>query len=665
MQNDCETHPSLLDLFTPPDDSRRGVFGLMCALSGDAVFMDSVMSAFTGLTARQRERLGRISMALFLDGSHGQIEDMPGLAWGFPIQGKPKIELMHAKVALLGYGPAAVGKPDYFRLIIFTGNWTTDAVNAQLNIVWYCDYDTTSSQPAKQEAADIYVCLDFWRSLLKLMDNGKGYYLLAQPVSERTTWFIKHIEKVVPKPGETWTARFFSNITGEARKNHGVFTRNSIGAQVIERICRDRKARNFICCGSGFYEKAGRKPEEPEVLRDVVRLLQQKRGGLTANLSGENKYLVINEKTSGAVGHWLKRGEPGDDSWAFCRPYTVENPGASLHAKYLFIANWVFKTERYASGLIYIGSANISKQGFALGPGTGGNVEAGVFFSLEECPSEEELCTMLGIADEEVDPSDILDKTDDEETEKGTMGLPPPPPIHYLVWDHEGKTLRIPQIDENECWKIISIGGKSVSAGLNVVRLDKECPGFSVELVAQRNGRKQTWRVPVFVEHGTFCTPAPVPKTAHELLASVVDFPDSLPEDDDPDSGDRPEDPGRLGLRKRGNTAAQVLSEERIRLSEFPLHLATTLVETIAQKNQLISEDMMPDWVAHLRRLLLHELDPVVSQKLRALGIDFLETMRSAAGFASPVTTAEYLGLIDEVRKMWWPVGSGQKEATR
>ena len=642
--------PSLLDLFVPPDEMRKGVFGLMCALSADTSFIESALQNFTGQTANQRKQIGHCSMALFLDPSHRNLESIPGLAWGYPIpkeKQKRKIYLMHAKVALLGFGESAAGDPNLYRLIVITGNWTAHAVNAEINLVWYCDYDCTK-EPQKQEIADIYESITFWRTLLDVDDSGNGYYHLAEPLRKKIKNFFSSIEISMKQPGKNWVPRFFSNIFEGKAKENEFFKKDSMGTQVLARIAKDDKRRNFICCGSGFFENHGETPEEPEVLKNIVGNIQ-KNNGLTKKLAPRYKYLVINGPTSGAAGYWFKE-KTEECCWTFYEPRHPANNKASLHAKYIFVANWVQKTKQYTSGLLYLGSGNLSKQGFALGPGTGGNAEAGVFLEINESCEEKDLCEKLGISDNTVDP-DSLQEIGNEDTEKGALKVPPLPPITSCLWNREDRMLSWEWGQNADEWVSVSLQERTVTREeCNLHLAERHEPSFSIELRAKHNNIEECWNIPVFTEDGDFYRPPPRPKMPDEIIASIIGFPDVMPEEEEEEEEEEFIDDAKTKRRQKDNGN---LTEARKSLREFPLHLATSLIEIIAQKNQMITEGQMPDWIAHLRRALLEEMDKEVAEKMRSIKLAFLEPLKEVEGFAPRKPTNDYKQLIDEISRTW------------
>lgn len=325
-----ETRPSLLNLFAAPGN-RKGVFGLVCGLSADEQFMNSALDSFTGRSKPQRLYFGDISLALFYDIHNKPLQGVPGLYNPSPGGNMPeKIACMHAKVALLGFGESAAGQPDYYRLIVSTGNWTKEAVNNSINLVWFCDYDANQKEGQEQEAKDINEAVLFWQQLLGVNNGKSGYYQLDDLVRERIEAFLGAIARAIPAPGTGYTPRFISNLLdGKGAVIPGAFQADSMGAQVIQRFNEAGQRRNFIICGSGFFEQAatGDKIGEPEVIQNLL-------GNLPLTKKPE-RWLVVNPGTCGAAGPWMRSIFDTTD-WVLCSPKhpEIDKSPYNFHAKY-------------------------------------------------------------------------------------------------------------------------------------------------------------------------------------------------------------------------------------------------------------------------------------------------------------------------------------------
>lgn len=630
MRDRKEPRPSLLDLFAAPGDRRRGVFGLVCGLSADEQFMDSALERFSGRSKNQRLYNGHFSLALFLDIHNKPVQGLPGLFNPFPGRNMPEeIRLMHAKVALLGFGESSVGTPDYYRLIVSTGNWTKEAVNNSINIVWSCDYNLTQKEKKKQESKDINEAVVFWEHLLGINSDKNGYYRTDGPAKARIKDFLSTIVRDVPDPGKKYLPRFISNLLNDKGKAiSNTFRADSIGAQFIQRFKKKDKQRNLIICGSGFFEQAstGGKTGEPEVIKDLLANLTEK-NVLTKD---PERWLVVNPRTCGAAGPWIRNNFDNID-WDLCRPKhpDFDKVPFTFHAKYVFTA--YRKNDFFSRGILYLGSGNLSKQGFTAAPGSGGNIEAGVIIEVERYDDTTKLCMSLGIdPDKDLEVDNIPEDTQGEDSEQPAGEIQLPPPIVSCFWTSKTGKLIWNWTDTD--WQDVTLIDQTIRPpGCTEMNITGEPPNFSlgVKVSAKLDGKSYEWLIPVFSENYMFCRPPAQHRTGQEKIDTLAAFPQYSCEDDDPT-----EEPGEEG-RDTTNSAAQKsdFSELRNELDRFPLHLATTLLETIAAQNQQITAGQLPDWTAHLRRTLIDEMKPETKAQLMALGYDILDPLIQEDGF--------------------------------
>jgi hypothetical protein len=300
-------------------------------------------------------------------------------------------------------------------------------------------------------------------------------------------------------------------------------------------------------------------------------------------------------------------------------------------------------------------------------PGSFGNIEAGVFLDISsEKLTENELFVKFGIGWDDLN-TDLIpnNKENGDETNEPGDQVANVPPVLFCQWDTRGKCLILNWDDpmmpsqKNNKWIDINIVDKKIAPGDKSIKLESN-PDISIHLTAVKSttNEKASWHIPVFNnnEQGFYVSPQR-PMKAHELLDAILGYPDVAYADDDemdpsgasdPAVDDTPStDPPKV---KPDRT---ILNEERQRLSDFPLHLATSIVEAIAQKNQHIDHGQMPDWVAHLRSTLLNGTNEDLTEKLNSLKIDFLEPLHSVEGFAPKEPTKEYYAFLQDLRKKW------------
>ncbi|WDN91007.1 hypothetical protein BuS5_03979 (plasmid) [Desulfosarcina sp. BuS5] len=634
---------SLLNIFSPPKKNLKGVMGLVCGLSAEQAFMDCVLERFSGF------------IALFQDAHNKPIQALPWLYNPFPKEKKnwSKIKLMHAKVALLGFGESREGVPDYYRLIVSTGNWTREAVNNSINLVWYCDFDTSINENQKQNAKDMAEAVTFWNTLLGTGNDNNGYYQIDNPVKKKIDNFLNQISKTVKPPQRGYRPRFISNLlNSNAHKVATLFETNSMGAQVIKKFCDSKTKRNFIICGSGFFEESdpavNKTEKEPEVLEKLVTHFIKNKI-LTKN---PKKWLLVNPETSGAAGQWIKGNHSHKEGWKFSHPKhpDFDKTPYPFHAKYIFIGNHN-KNYFVTSGLLYIGSGNLSKQGFALGPGTYGNIETGVVFETENT-DKNTLCAYFGI-----DPEKVLENMPDEigseENEQSNAEIQVPPPIDSctLRWDKDKETGKLAWRWVGSDWKDVTLYDQSIQLDNNELKINETFDFSSgVKLSATKEGKYFEWIIPVFKEDGTFCSPLIQLKSGQELIDALISFPATAYNNENNNGtleGGKPEDSFPASGVK------ETFSELRDELDNYPLHFATTLIETLSEQNQQITKGQLPDWIAHLRRTLIDGMVTEKKKQMEGLGINFMKPLIGTNGFAPEHATEEYQKVIKDIIKDW------------
>lgn len=648
MSSSEESRQSLLNLFSPPDDKRRGVFGLVCGLSAEEQFMDSALERFTGLGRTSRKHTANLSLMLCRDIHIQPRWLVPGLYEPFPSAQLPEtIKLMHAKVALLGFGLSAAGEPDYYRLIVSTGNWTKESVNNNINLAWFCDHHVTGTDDQRQNAADILEAVNFWQQLLGVANSKTGYYQLDEPARERIGHFLEVLTANIPSPKKT-PPRFISNLLdGKAAQVDGDFQADSMGAHVIQRFSHTGTRRNLIVCGSGFFEQAapGNKAGEPEVIKNLSGNLVKSKV-LTKDAY---HWLVINPKKCGAAGPWITNSDLDGLNWTICLPRhpDFKNTPYPFHAKYVFIGN--NNDSSITSGLLYLGSGNLSKQGFALSPGAGGNIEAGVIFDTKRYDDIDELCICLGIdPDNDLDLTDIPEDTEGEDSEQENNEVQVPPPIASCLWSPKTQKLTWKWTDTN--WDEVQLNGQLLVPDLFELNIPDPAIDLSggVKLSAKKNGRIYEWFIPVFTANNAFCCPPVQPKTGRGIIDALAAFPHYSSEDDDDDEDDGGDDGGGIVPTIPGVQNAD-FSELRDELDRFPLHLATALIETIAEKNQQLTPGELPDWVALLRRTLIEEMNAETKSQLMTLGGNMLDPLLTEKGFAPAQPPVAEINMLHKI----------------
>ncbi|MCC6750095.1 MAG: hypothetical protein IT371_20685 [Deltaproteobacteria bacterium] len=667
-------HSSYVDLFAPPDEQRQGVFGLCCALSANARYIEAALERFTGLGPQARARGGQLAIVLLTDPRDPRLPPIAGLEQGHPHRWPEKTELLHAKVALLGFGPSRTGEPDFLRLVVSTGNWTLGAANHELNLVWTCELRLgTRSADARDAERDLRQTARFFRALLSDAAGGNGYYALPRAAQQRVDALLARCGLTSEDDraaADARDARFISTLTAPpAAKSSApsTFLKGSIGRQVIRSFERRgvprgeaTRGRNLLFCGSGFFENA-REGESgpPEVLTRLCAELQEAKV-LAQTLKPEDRWLAVNPETAGAVGVWLSATDEDALDWTICRPWRSAEEGrrgkggsgepARLHAKYVFVGRC---GERCTSGLLYLGSGNLSLQGFALSPGANGNVEAGVVLETEDM-DERILCASLGIHPEEEAALEDFDvERTGEEAETKPELQQRPPPLVGLTWDAQQSKLALEWLagEDRE--------GCELRWGAVVIPIDATAETVAVPPEAPRVGRvnllrgNERWELSVFTAAGDYCRPPAERRGFDEVLARLADFPGQAWDDEAEEParrGDGGDDGDRPPFQSHGEDETEELRRAR---EAFPIHRAMALVEALAEGNQRVEAGQMPDWVAHLRQVLLEELQPEAAKAFASLGWNVLAPLHAEPGFAPRAPTSDYEVLLREVEAAW------------
>lgn len=126
---------TLYSLFMPPENY-YGDFGLVCGFTATRQVLGQIRRTFSGEVARP-------VLAAFIHPTINAVSDIPGLAWMWMKLQDRGYNLLHAKVALLGFRRRG-GEGYVIRLAVSTGNWTQDPLTDSVDLFWLIDVDTAS-----------------------------------------------------------------------------------------------------------------------------------------------------------------------------------------------------------------------------------------------------------------------------------------------------------------------------------------------------------------------------------------------------------------------------------------------------------------------------------------------------------------------------------------
>lgn len=625
---------TLSDLFAPPPDSQPelyGVGGVVCAYSADPDFLEQALLRFTRRPPASRLAHGSVDLTLMLNPPHPALgpDAVPGLMVlrpKFPEHRPVQFSCMHAKVALLAFGPARLGSPTHFRLIVSTGNWTRASARHQIELVWRLDLDAAAAP--KEDRYELFAVAEFLDRLMHCYQSGP-------PLTNRAAELLAHARAHALKPKADQRIRFLSSLSWRDKTKPA-----SSWQQLAPRLAEVAPSSNYLVCGSGFYEQATDPADPPAVLSAITQDLRDG-GGLTRS---PTLRVVANADARDQVTACYRAGTL--TAWELCRPKdpSPEKPLArSLHAKFLFVAKC--RQDALLNSWLYLGSSNLSKTGFLLAPPYG-NIEAGVLLETPQIDHTSKLSRFLPVGREFRDRELVALPGELPEAKEPGPDVPPCPILAFasvgggllgIKWDEQvpvgevlvalpdGAVMPVKPMQDS-----LRISG-SVPRCLEV-RWDGHCCRVPC---MDPSGEYQRQVLPVALFESW------LDQLRHWNDADVAD-------EEEPAWDDEPELPEVAS--ERPASAVKELALGR----DFPARTAMLLVEEIAECNGAIPPERGPDWLAYLRHLLLEQMPKEHIDGWRGLRVNFLRALLSGDGFAPDWPDLEkYQALIHEVSDAW------------
>ncbi len=650
MPADTKDRSELEPLFTPPADL-HGTHLLMCGLSADTETLERALAAFTNEAPAQRRSSGLVRGWLMLDASAPQAgaQPVPGLlrlspclkhAW------RARTTLMHAKVALMGFGASRCAAPRHWRLLVSTGNWTapTWAGDGQIDLFWMTEWNVEMPPQgeAAQALADMHAAFAFFERLLEGLYGEHWRALRDEPLAGQ--WLATWRQLLRPKgAARTCTPQFI----------------HSLDASLLDQISQRFRAEGVsqFVVGSGFFEQ----PDDgvvgpPEVLQALERLCRP----------ATKRFLVFNPAQAGALASWfaslqanavsarrLNAGQAGPWTLRLPRdPLLAKARGGrdGLHAKYIAGLHAVRNSGSARLAFLYLGSGNVSRRGLrsraflntrgANGQRETGNVEAGVVL----LPNHRVDRIWQRLACGEVASPAAITRA---AVGTGRELFEPldPPPLLFLREHAERLELVRSALPAATLWLQHEDGlWQQAAAHEEAVVWNAPCPP-SVRVRASDPatvGTATEWEVPVMTRDGLFCRRELQPLDVDGVLQALLAFPAIPPQDEDeedgilrPGGGRRPTSPTR-----------------------YPLRVLAALVEVIGHRNTLVTLEEFPYWLTQLRLLLLEQADDTQRLAIRALGVDLFGALHEP-GFvprwlqAHPQLLERYEHLVHALRAAW------------
>ncbi|WP_146187768.1 hypothetical protein [Limnohabitans sp. T6-5] len=590
--------PSLAQHFDPPPDY-VGLFGWMVGFSADASFMNDAAERFTTYTYAQRASAGRIALALFLD-PHNQpisLVDAPGVAHlPFKNLANRPCRLVHAKVAILGFRHTEHRDKWYLRLLVSTGNWTRQTLEESLDLAWAVDVSSDELNQAADEAKAACADIKAANNLMQwLRDGANGLFDVRLLQSNQATQDQLDVDgwiRECVKEARGIAPRFFDNRD------------RSMLAQLPQLVNKISKvSRNYLALGSGFYE--GEKTTVPQKI-----IASLKDAGILTRSAEIDLFVNPTACQSIAVSFGILENEGVTVSPAKAPALLFKEDNVrTLHAKFLFSANYSNNSNKCNSSWIYLGSGNLTNPGFAKSmSANGGNLEAGIVFGADG---------LLWCGDKKGEPlakvvTNLLPIEKDgekralPELKAGEGWEPEPlshfaPPVPWLVWyeRENASELRLPDSVAGDISSFVILN----AAGANVQQNDEShfpwtgAQPQQVRCLWKVSNEERTAWVPVMDEFGRIAAiKLPLIVNMEEAWLQLSDFPNP-PELHEPDETDgSAEDEGKADTSSNANVTAA---------SNYPIRQMMELVEQIAGKQTDIQEHDWPLWCRRLEQTLI------------------------------------------------------------
>ncbi|WP_058555361.1 hypothetical protein [Thiohalocapsa sp. ML1] len=650
-----DSFPSLAQHFEAPADYRAG-FAWLCGYSADAAFLDDALERFTRLTSAQRAYEGRIWLALMLDHRHPPIGfvDAPGVVH-LPIQ-DPEIRgfrLLHAKVALLGFRHDEDPERWWLRLIVATGNWTRQTLEQSLDLAWRIDLESTdlaAGGPAVElGCADLAAAWNllkwtgrhFDQRLLDAQGDGHPARLARRELEHWLAQCEKTAGTRVPRFLDNRTSSLFDRLVGQVQAHAG-------GVR-----------RNYLAMGSGFYEAPsadGSPPVVPTAIRDGL----SKAGLLTASAEVD---LFVNplgcQGIAAAIAHVREAGITVRPARAPVGLYG-ENAARSLHAKFLFSANYREASENCISPWAYLGSGNLTNAGFMQRASlAAGNLEAGVVFAPSAMPWQAGTSEPSRPAVDTLLPAQWTDECKDAGDAAAGEGPPERDeeyvagPIAWVTWQacDEGGVL-IPNEPVADGGDVVAPDGEPCTRKGEAFLWSDPRPRQVTLRWQSADGGTRQGQIPVLDELGRVwgtALPALGLEGARAQLASFPLAPDVEAEDED---GSPPDDDNNSGRNARG-------VGDQPQVGTYPIRQMMALIEDIAARQAVTPAHDWIAWCARLEQTLQQTAGAPEIQAFLALGLNPLSPLRARPFRPSFAETADeepgrlYEALLDRIELAW------------
>jgi hypothetical protein len=618
---------SLLSVFVPPEGF-VGEFGWICGFSGDAPFLDLAADRFTSRSTSQRAHEGRTWLAALLDPTAPQVP--PTAAPGVLHLGLRKAplpyRLLHAKVALLGFG-AREGGGWCLRLVVSSGNWTRQTLEASLDVVWTVDLHggEARSAAADQAAADLRAAtglLDELRPLFAAdaLTGAEGAQVgLSRAAMERLDLRLNGL----PNPRGV-TPRFFDN-----RKAALVTTLPDRVSAIAGAV-----RRNTLVVGSGFFG-GGTKPDVlPAAVDGLVRRL---RTGTSPLLTQQGEIAIVVNPLScqevararGAMKAARWRVLPGRD------PAGPQGRRRELHAKFVFGANRR-NNDNISSPWVYLGSGNLTGPGFLQRAGANGNLEAGVVFDpgpLRWSQLRDRLPVDL-TAEDLLDTPDSLDMGDEPPTPREPFLAPP---FAWLMSGEPPDRLTPPVLPDLPVVLLHPDGARIPLDAATGAYPWPGPPAAEVEVAWTWGASERRAWLPILDLFGRLAGRALRPLTFDDLEDELGNFPAPAEVEEEETEEDGP------------NGGESTSDSTTPKASTYPIRQIMQAIELVASRQTALVATDWPGWCARVEQALVRMKDTPTVGQVRALGVNPLAALRRPEFLPDLPEGDDSFGIYDEM----------------
>lgn len=626
------TASTLLDIFVPPE-GLVGHSAALMAMTGAEDFLEAALQRFCGLRPRQRAELGATLAYLMLDGHESAARKavlpagrVPALHEFQPMN-VASGSLLHAKLALLAFSKTRTGGPSLLRLAVLTGNFTYTSARQQLELVWVIDVPLNGKAKALDRAEV----------------SAAGAFI--EQVLERR---FHRDERALPRHERRLTARLDELLAAAANVAPANPRPRFIHSLEVPLYTQIRKRfrgsvdspRNFLLCGSGFYENPSGKPEKPKVIAKLENL-----GVFTANA---RKVAVVEPGEAGAIAAWA--ADRATDGWEVVAPTDPGNLHRKLHAKFIYVG--YLRDGHVSNGWLYLGSGNLSRRGLlSSGAMRQGNIECGVIISADERLGGDDLGGKLFW-----NPDAKSEKC--EKWKPGQVGDAPesrklldtPPVLSAMIEAQSQRVLRL--LWREDVPSKVRVAIRWIRPEWIPVKRQQRCvplpEGDEPTSLNVRDSKVgMEWTVPVVDASGRVCWQPPRFTSYADALAALLDFPIRPAEATDND-GEWDENEGN------GHGSPKLKSEGGEK--SYALYAAAELVEGVAGLQRALPEPMLDDWIDHLDRMFRGGFPETLISTWREYRIDIFAHLREPDLRPPKLTDRQrhrYLDLLEQSARKW------------